>query len=562
MAGFDSQQQFPTIKVLITPEYDAAQSVADLLVDLTLPAHIVRQLPEYSDLVSFTDSLDTTDEDDDDDGVAQLFDMLGRLLVLAQSRCGNSNLEMVDARSTAGYMRLVYRAFPLSPLTKRECDYGAPAADLRLDQGGLLGSGIAFIPFSTNDETCRNVVQWDLSKAPPSTRAVWTFGEGPDPIEIVGHSSILSESVYMVGKIQSNPPAATPWTLPDYYGYYWFGDLPPNIKIIRDMHYEFFIKASEFFGDTPSLTNPYRSFVRNNGKLVQCFGGSGFTRSHIFDYDSLITKADDYDLVRRLAREMVHNWLGPPATEDSMDWLYEGISETLSIYLPFRNNFRTGDYFSSTLSTLCMKYYTNPFINLPLTDIITHAPTNEYAKELLTARAWAFVIATDFRVRKLSDLKRPLEDIAIKVLAKKRAAGEPHGIWEWLDLLRPLMGHEARDLFESMRRGNVILLPRELFGASSHYLKPVEQEILDFGMDRESFEDGVVTGLRKFTRAEEAGLKEGDKILWHSPPWKCVDHFEAQMELFVESGGVEKRIVYWPRAFDKAQSWQMVKVGS
>src|ERR1700709_1968110 len=113
MSGSDTQ--LPTIKVLITPEYDAAQNVADLLVDLTLPAHIVRQLPEYSDLVSFTDSLDTTDEDDDDDGVAQLFDMLGRLLVLAQSRCGNSNLEMVDARSTSGYMRLVYRAFPLNP---------------------------------------------------------------------------------------------------------------------------------------------------------------------------------------------------------------------------------------------------------------------------------------------------------------------------------------------------------------------------------------------------------------------------------------------------------------
>jgi hypothetical protein len=57
-------------------------------------------------------------------------------------------------------------------------------------------------------------------------------------------------------------------------------------------------------------------------------------------------------------------------------------------------------------------------------------------------------------------------------------------------------------------------------------------------------------------------LREGDKILWYSPPWKCVDHFDEQMELFVDSGGVEKRVVYWPRAFDKAQSWEMVKVGS
>jgi hypothetical protein len=553
MSGTD----IPTIKVLITPEYDAVQHVANLLLDLTLPARQVHQLPEYSDLVSFTDSLDTTSDSGDEDGVPQLFDMLGKLLILAQSRCGNSNLEMVEARSTAEYMRLVYRAFPL---ITRETEFGAPAADLRLDQGGLLGSGIAFIPFTTNDETCRSVVQWDLSKAPPGTRAVWTFGEGPDPVETVGHSSILSESVYMVGKIQSNPPAATPWTLPDYYGYYWFGDLPSNIQVIRDIHYEFFVKVSDFFQDPPSTTNPYRSFVRNNGRVNQCFGGSGFTRSHIFDYDSLITKAEDYDLIRRMSHEMVHNWLGPSATDDAIDWLYEGIRDTLSIYLPFRTGFRSGDYFSSTLSMLCMKYYTNPFLRLPLTDLITHAPTNEYAKEMLTARAWAFVIATDFRARKLAELKRPLEDLAIKVLAKKRARGEPHGIFEWLDLLRPLMGSEARDLFENMRRGTVILFPVELFGASTHYLKAVQQEILDFGMDRESFEDGVVTALRKWTRAEEAGLREGDKILWYSPPWKCVDDFHAQMELFVESAGVEKRVVYWPRAFDKADSWKMVKV--
>jgi hypothetical protein len=551
-----SASDIPTIKVLITPEYDAAHRVEDLLIDLTLPAHQVHQLPEYSDLVSFTESLDTASDSADEDGVAQLFDMLGQLLILAQSRCGNSNLEMVEAKSTSEYMRLIYRAFPL---TTRETDLGAPAADLRLDHGGLLGSGLAFIPFSTTSETCRSIVQWDLSKAPPGTRAVWTFGEGPDPVEIVGHSSILSESVYMVGKIQSNPPEATPWTLPAYYGYYWFGELPPNIKVIRDIHYQFFVKVSDFFKDPPSASKPYRSFVRNNGRLHN-FGGSGFTRSHIFDYDDLITKADDYDLVRRMSQEMVHNWLGPSPTDETIDWLYEGISNTLSIYLPFRTGIRDGDYFSSTLTMLCMRYYTNPFLTIPLGDLITHAPVNEYAREMLIARAWAFVIGTDFRARKVSELKRPIEDLAIKPLSKKRANGEAHGIWEWLDLLQPLLGNGARDLYESMHKGTVILLPVEVFGAPTHYLQSIRQEILDFGMDRESFEDGVVTELRKGTRAEEAGLREGDKILWYSPPWKCVDDFQARMELFVESGGVEKRVTYWPRAFDKAESWQMVKV--
>jgi hypothetical protein len=199
----------------------------------------------------------------------------------------------------------------------------------------------------------------------------------------------------MVGQIHSNTPSPILGTTSNYYGYYWFGDLPPNIEVVKDIHHDFFLKVSAFFDDTPLVDNPYRSFVFNN-YARKSFGGTGVTRSYISSYDDLINLAEDYDLVRQMSHEMVYNFLGPPphSTHPNLDVLYEGIKNTLSIYFPFRNKFRSGDYFSSTLSQLCMKYYANPPVNLPQEQVQKSLKdsANEYAKELLAACFWCWNI--------------------------------------------------------------------------------------------------------------------------------------------------------------------------
>jgi hypothetical protein len=138
---------------------------------------------------------------------------------------------------------------------------------------------------------------------------------------------------------------------------------------------------------------------------------------------------------------MAHNWLGPPVT-DGIDWLYEGIKNCLSIYFPFRNKFRTGHYFQATINMLCTRYYTSPLINLPHEELLKLVPTDEFAKELLLARAWAFVVSMDIRTRWLAvgKIMRPVEDLAIKPFSKRRANSEPYGIEEWIELLQPLLG--------------------------------------------------------------------------------------------------------------------------
>ena len=50
---------------------------------------------------------------------------------------------------------------------------------------------------------------------------------------------------------------------------------------------------------------------------------------------------------------------------------------------------------------------------------------------------------------------------------EEETRGEAHGIEEWNELLTPLMGAEARERYEYMCSGSVILLPVEVFGAKS-----------------------------------------------------------------------------------------------
>ena len=267
-----------------------------------------------------------------------------------------------------------------------------------------------------------------------------------------------------------------------------------------------------------------------------------------------------------MAYEMLHNFLGLSVTNPGIDWLFEGIKNALSIYLPFRIGFRTPDYFQHTMAMYCMKYYTNPLIHLTQEEALELAATNAYARELISARAWAFVILTDFRARKVAEKKRPdlmprpIEDMAMKCLAIKRRNGDHEGIETWIELLQPLMGEEVRELYEHMKSGSKIILPEKFFGPTTHFMKSIQQEKLDFGMDRESFEKGIVMGLKERSRAERAGLKEGDTIIRSSRVWKCVDTFEAEMEVVAQRDGVEKTVTYWPRSIERAESLKFVKI--
>jgi hypothetical protein len=90
---------------------------------------------------------------------------------------------------------------------------------------------------------------------------------------------------------------------------------------------------------------------------------------------------------------------------------------------------------------------------------------------------------------------------------------------------------------------------------------PIDQEVLDFGMDAVGFDNGVVTGLKTGSRAKAARLKEGDRIISNLHLRPCVDNFDAKMEVTIRRDEENKTLKYWPRSlFDEEKSWPLMKL--
>lgn len=510
----------PNLSVLIIPQFDLEEVATGLKINLTFSSSLVGDgglLVEFpAHFAKISDEKEPLAHDAE--GVLPV--------VLDTSETGTI---CHAARKPVGDIVIGYG---VSASLSDESKSDIPKLGLYRDQGGLLGSGYSFLASPPLMDAYDIAFEWDLSAVPEGMRAVWTYGEDDSLITKVGPFSLLKDAVFMIGQIHSYPPPGTTGRMIDYYGYYWFGDLPPNIDVIKTIHHDFYMKMSEYFDSTPSKENCYRSFVRNTGS-TKSFGGTAFAHSHIFDYDNQINKASNFDLVRRLSYEMNQHWLGPSAKSMGMDWLYEGMNVYLSMFMPGRNKIdRTGAYFLETFNMLCTRYYTNPLTQSTLTldDVLERVPSDPYAREHISTRAWAFVIWADLKARritqdKMPELMRPVEDLVMKPIVKEKSRGELQGIDKFISMLEPLMKDDIKRHYNNFTNGVITRLFTDLFGGpnSFHILKGVAQEVLDFGMDRDSFVSGIVKHLKVGSRAEIAGIMEGDKIGWSSHevslPW-------------------------------------------
>ncbi|CZT46902.1 uncharacterized protein RSE6_07410 [Rhynchosporium secalis] len=611
----------PKLNVLVEPRFDENGHAISLHISLTFDCRGLRRdstlLTSPASLLEMGDGIQLHASDESGELLIILDD-------LKESR-QSLQKQWLTTRETFGSVKVHYE---VRPSQEDEFKYGRPVIGLHKEPGGLLGSGFAILPILPAGNAYTNTVEWKLTGAPNGTRAVWTYGEGPEPVARVGPVSVLRNSVFMVGQIQSNPRVAVEsstanveegheGSTSDTYGYYWFGLLPPKIAIMKNIHYACFTNAQKMFGpDDDSVQDfkhaffvnvpeadrvcivdplPYRSFIRNT-RTTKAFGGTSFAHSHIFDYDDQIDKVNDFDVVRQVAYEMAQIWFGLPALE-GYDWFFEGIMNCLSIYIPVRHLELRNDYYisrfcgkprfalfadintirgyqcylplltawctDSTVNMLCTRYYTSPLIKVPFKDVLKMTSTDALAREHMSARAWAFVFGVDMRARILAkhELKTayPVERIAMLALANHKARDDAHTIKYWMKLLTPVMGKELKQRYVDFCDGVPIVLPEGLIGFNSQ-LRSFKDNVLDFGMNRESFSAGVVKGLQVGSRAWVAKLENGDKILWSSHEWRCVDSSDekyAYMVLDIERDGKLRKIKYLPRSFDEVDSWEL-----
>ena len=202
--------QLPTIQLDLTPQLDAEDAVQGLRCSLRLdiptvfPDDVLVQMPKKSGVTP-----------------CQKYDLLlasddHGILDLIAREDGNLYL-WHSSRTTAGSIVLDFYATPR--LVGPETPIGS-RVDMRSDHGGVGVAGLTFLPLPPSEQDHAIVIRWTLKSHHIS--AVWSFGEGPGPHQVVGPPSLLQETYFAAGKVQS--------LVNEGFGFYWFGDLPMKIQ--------------------------------------------------------------------------------------------------------------------------------------------------------------------------------------------------------------------------------------------------------------------------------------------------------------------------------------------
>lgn len=442
---------------------------------------------------------------------------------------------------------------------------GDDGTALRRDQDGIAGSGAYFLPRFQVDQQFSISVEWNLKTCPEATRAVCSLGEGPQPVHATGNGNTLLHCAFVVGCLKSCPDVRPDPDAQESFGVtYWFGKLPANLYAVRNYASTIFPAISAHFQDEGGC---YRAFLR---RVPQGFRGTVLRSSSVIDYDEDIIHEHDWDLVRLFNKIMVSGWVQLSDEDDGRgnDWFTLGLSSLFTVYLPFRFKQRGPDYFRATVNAFLSAYYTNPLVSKFWSELDSTDLAQEwYASPAKTSRAFVYMLKMDAYLRREAkarseDVERPLEELVRKLCIRKRSMEKVQradwiaGIADWLG-----PGNAERHFKEMLQDGGRLNQLSDMTSSFGNTYGPqlVEQECLEFGFDKRSLKDGVIGGVVEGSRAAEAGLRNGDQVVWYSRPEACEHDFNAKFKLTLQRGGEKLDVDYRPRSTHKVRCWQVLE---
>lgn len=465
-------------------------------------------------------------------------DSEGSLKLMAVEEEPNSSgsyRHFVADRDTVGDLRIEYGT---EPRQVDEDTRNGPLFDIRPQNGGFMGSGVYFMLLPADEEqTYRITLDWDLSDAPDGTRTVWSLGEGSQTIE--RKASTLQFTYYAVGDVKrANPdPDAS-------FNMYWISEPPFQIDRLADNIMALFTEMATFF-EQPD--EEYRVFIRENPHRGG--GGTGFFQSFAFSYGTDDDSPEDGPIML-LAHEIAHNWTRLNAGQEHWEtaWYTEGTAEFNKVVMAFRTGLLDRDEMLAEVNEMARKYYSNPYLDA----------TNEAAGKLFWSdsraqrvpygRGFMYLVGVDARLREASDGSESLLDFILEI-NRRQDEGEEIGTERWQDLLAERIGEEARDRFAAMAAGETIVPPDN---ALAPCFEVYEDEILPFELGFDRMNLGRVTSLEVGSRAERAGLEEGDRIESITPLDDLYGDQRARMEIVVERDGETLTLDYLPRGEPRA----------
>jgi predicted metalloprotease with PDZ domain len=198
------------------------------------------------------------------------------------------------------------------------------------------------------------------------------------------------------------------------------------------------------------------------------------------------------------------------------------------------------------------QYYTNPYRSEKERDL---GDWSEPLKiEVPYHRGFTFCLKSDALIRNLTDGKANLDNVALQLLEKRRAH-ENVQQRDWISSVsRFLDGRIAAQSLKEMLDGEIVIPPTN--SLSGYGLQNIMAEPVELGFSTKSLFSRIISGVIQGSRAEAAGIRNGDHIISNTPLWKISQDFHCQMEMKILRADHELTIRYLPRARVAVDCWQ------
>ena len=456
-----------------------------------------------------------------------------------------------------GRLIVDYRAMPREVNELTQC---GPQIALEKDGRGLTGAGMAFIIGLASEDVLFDItIEWNLSSAPPGTRALCTFGEG-QRVSTRQKASVLDECFFALGALKSYPPETTG----GQYGMYWLDDPPFDASALGKQLECLLPKMIALFHDQESL---YRIFIRRN--VYKCVSGRGLHRGFVFAWTSVSPRDEDM-ITEFLYHEIVHNWprLGftTGGAEDLVDgWFNEGIAEYYSLILPYRFGIFKENEFVYRLNRRISGYYTNPDRSVPNKEVPEKFWQGGHINRIPYQRGFMYFMKLAYQ---LHQSKRRSLDALINEMVHLRTTDQPHGIKAWLSMVEVELGPGAFTDYRDMSDAKLIILPSDYLGTLIEDCKwtlerqDQEEFYLGFPEANLSTKPRIVRRLDPKSRAAEAGVREGDAVTQNFSYFFDAEGWDKSFTMTVtrskDKGSPDElvELTWWPRTWEKVESYQ------
>ncbi len=374
---------------------------------------------------------------------------------------------------------------------------GGPPVGVRIDGDGVSATGQAMLMSPTVSGAYRIAIKWDLSAMGIGAEAVSSYGDG-DVVLPAGPVSRLGSGVYMAGHLKREPRVPS-----GAFSAVWVGepafDPRPSMQWTAKLH----AAMSRHFKDDNEP--PYRVFLRYNP--MNAGGGAALTHSFIVTYGTGVTGEG---LKSILGHEMTHTWTANGIGQ----WYSEGNAVFYQALLPWRAGLITADEYLADLNKTASRYYTNALKSTPEDSVAPHFWDDTRIRVLPYDRGAMYFAVLNGKIRTATNGKRSLDDVIQTMIARARDE-KPLTQAMWLDVLRAEVGEDGPAVHRLMMSGGLMLPESGDFGPCfRRTIKQIRQ--FDLGFDNTSIlgAEKIIQGLKAGSEAEQAGLRNGDKITY------------------------------------------------